>query len=89
MAKTVDGWHFLRADGCLRDDLMAKCWRMNDELRAENAAMREIVQAVAGLDARQSEVWNEVGLFHDSVNVLFIREKARALLESETKGGTG
>lgn len=77
-------WRFGRQVVCSA----AGCWRMNDELRAENAAMREIVQAVAGLDARQSEVWNEVGLFHDSVNVLFIREKARALLESEQKGGT-
>lgn len=64
-----------RRDEQLRD-IEAKMQR----IATENAAMHEIVEKVASLEARQSEVWNELGLFHDSMNVLYIREQARALL---------
>lgn len=53
------------------------------DLLAEVERMLEIVQDVANMEARQSEGWQQVGLFHDSLNVLYVRDQARQLLNKQ------
>lgn len=77
------------------DAMMAKAAGMPEieRLRAENAAMRQIVAILSACEAAQMPTFTSGGidgvvLYHPTVNVLWMREQARAFLGSVINNNT-